>query len=182
MSRGQGFQQFNAAARSFLDVDVGPVDDEPCAIGPCETQAVYRVPQHSVGGDAPYCPYHLARYREQHPEIWDGLQAAVNDDLSAYATRGNRFLTLREVPETLFDEAYRAIALLVCGNALYELDNPEETVAYRVLDRRLAVRDSHELHREQAGEFLRWVEAHIGVHEWAEDVDAALYGGDSGAE
>jgi len=178
VSRGQDFQRFNAAARSLLETDIGPVDDGQCAVGPCETPAEYHVPRHSVGGDIAYCPYHLARYREQHPELWEKLRAAVEDDVSAYATRGNRFLTLDVVPKTLFDDAYCAVALLASGYALYELDDPDQTVVYRTVDRRLEEQERHEVPREEAGEFLRWVESHVGVHEWAAGVEAALYGGE----
>lgn len=61
MSRGR-FPQFNAAARSWLEADVGPVDDEPCGVGPCDEDVVYRVSWPSVGGDVAYCGFHLARY------------------------------------------------------------------------------------------------------------------------
>jgi hypothetical protein len=54
MSRGR-FPQFNSAARSFLEADPGPVDDESCGVGQCDLDAVYRVPWHSVGGDIAYC-------------------------------------------------------------------------------------------------------------------------------
>ena len=84
MSRGQDYSRFNASVRSALKPDLGPVDDEPCAVGACDDDAVYRVPWPQVGGDVAYCPYHLARYREQHPDLWERVEEAVDDDLSAY--------------------------------------------------------------------------------------------------
>jgi len=92
MSRGKQFPQFNAAARDWLEADVGVVDNPStsCGVGACDEPAVYRVPWHSVGGDIAYCSYHLARYRELHPELFERVQAAVNEDLTALATRGDR--------------------------------------------------------------------------------------------
>jgi hypothetical protein len=178
MSRGERFSQFNARARSFLEADVGPVDDEPCGIGPCEDDAVYRVPWPSVGGDIAYCGYHLARYREQHPDLFDRVQEAVDEDLTAYATCGHRFLTLDDVPETLFDEEFVAIALLATGRALYKEDDPGETVTYIAVDRTLEEESSIEVARSQAGDFLREVESSLGVHEWDDAVAEQLLGGE----
>jgi len=179
MSRGR-FPQFNAAAQSFLEADVGPADPAvSCGVGGCDTGAVYRVPWPSVGGDIAYCGYHLARYRAQHPELFERVQAAVDDDLTAHATRGARFLTFEEIPEQLFAEQFVAIALLASGHALYEEADPEEFVAYRTVDRGLETQSSTEVSRERAGEFLRDVEQRLGVHAWSDDALAALYGGES---
>jgi len=179
MSRGESFSRFTAGIQSALEVDLGPVQDEPCAVDPCPDGAVYRVPWPAVGGDVAYCPYHLARYRVEHPDLWSAVQEAVDEDLTKFATRGDRFLTLGAIPETLFDESFRSVALLATGYALYEEREPETTVEYRKVDRRLVNRDSHELQRGTAGEFLVDVENEIGVHEWVPDVEATLYGGDS---
>jgi hypothetical protein len=178
MSRGERFSQFNSAARSFLEADVGAADDEPCGIGPCEDDAVYRVPWHSVGGDIAYCGYHLARYRKQHPDLFDRVQEAVDEDLTAHATRGQRFLSFDDVPETLFDEEFVAVALLATGNALYEEDDPGKTVTYIVVDRTLEEDSTIEVTRDRAGEFLREVESRLGVHEWDDDVAEKLLGGE----
>jgi hypothetical protein len=80
MSRGQDFARFNAGARAFLEPDIGPAEDEDC--GACDNLAVYRVPWPSVG-DVAYCSDHLARYREQHPKLWNRVEEAVDEDLSA---------------------------------------------------------------------------------------------------
>ena len=178
MSRGERFSQFNARARSFLEANVGAVDDEPCGIGPCEGDALYRVPWPSVGGDIAYCSYHLARYEELHPELFERVQEAVDEDLTAHATRGHRFLTFDDVPETLFNEQFVAIALLGTGNALYEEDDPDDSVTYVVVDRSLEEDSRTEVARDRAGEFLREVESDLGVHEWDDGVRAALYGGE----
>jgi len=180
MSRGR-FPQFNAAARDWLEADVGAVDDPStsCGVGACDEPAVYRVPWHSVGGDIAYCSYHLARYEELHPELFERVQAAVDEDLTRNATRGDRFLTFDEVPEQLFDEEFVAIALLATGHALYEEVDPGELVEYRTVDRGLETQSRTELPRERAGEFLQDVEQRLGVHEWSDDALAALYGGES---
>lgn len=180
MSRGERFSQFNAAVRAGLEADVGPVDPSTsCGVDPCEETAAFRVPWHAVGGDIDYCGYHLARYREQHPDIFERVQNAVDEDLTAYATRGDRFLTFDEVPETLFNEAFVAIALLANGHALFEEADPGDIVEYRTVDRRLEECSSMEVGRERAGEFLQDVQQRLGVHEWADDALAALHGGES---
>jgi len=176
VSRGEDFARFTSGIGAALEVEIGAVDDEPCAVGPCDSDAVYRVPWPSVGGDVAYCEFHLARYRARHPELWDRVQDAADEDLTAYATRGDRFLTFDEVPETLFDEKFVAIALLTNGHALYEEDDPDETVVYLTVDRRLEIDSRKQIARSVAGELLSWVEETHGVHEWADDALAALYG------
>jgi len=180
MSRGERFKQFNAGARDWLETDVGPVDDPntSCGVGPCEADAVFKVPWPEFGGDVAFCEYHLARYEERHPDLFGRVQEAVDDDLTAAATRGHRFLTFDEIPEQLFDEEFVAIALLATGNALYEEADPGDTVEYVVVDRRLEEDSRTEVAREKAGEFLRDVEQRVGVHDWADDTAAALYGGE----
>jgi len=178
MSRGRNFARFNAGARSTLEADVGPVDDESCGVDPCDSDAVYRVPWPQFGGDIAYCPYHLARYRHQHPDLWERLQQAVDDELSALATRGDRFFTLNGVPGKLFDEEFVAIALLATGEALYEEVDPDDLVLYLTVDRSLEETSRTEVARDRAGEFLTDLEQDLGVHEWADDVEAALYGGE----
>ncbi|WP_049980289.1 hypothetical protein [Halolamina rubra] len=179
MSRGR-FPQFNAAAQSFLEAEIGPVGPSvSCGVGACNADAVFRVPWHSVGGDIAYCGYHLARYRAHHPELFERVQAAVEEDVTAHATRGARFLTFEEVPEQLFEEQFVAIALLASGHALYEEADPGELVAYRTVDRGLETQSSTEVARQHAGEFLQDVEHRLGVHAWSDDALAALYGGES---
>lgn len=99
MSHGQDFSRFNSAAQTSLEADVGPVEaDAECAVGPCDDDAVYRVPWPQFGGDVAYCPYHLARYRNEYRDEWQRVQEHVDDDLFAFATRGDRFLSLADVP------------------------------------------------------------------------------------
>jgi len=174
------FQRFNAGVRSALEADVGPVDDAECGVGPCKTGPVYRVPWHSVGGDIAYCGYHLARYREQHPELFKRVQEAVDEDLSVLATRGDRFLTFEKVPNRIGVDGveFVAVALLATGNALFEEDSPDDTVVYIVVDRCLEEDSWTEVARGRAGEFLRDIEDRLGVHEWADDIEAALYRGE----
>lgn len=171
-----GFQRFNAAARFFLEANPVPVDDPSvsCAVGPCEDAPVYRVPWPHVGGEVEYCPYHLARYRSEHPDLWERVQNVVDEDLSKFATRGNRFLTFDEVPETLFDDEFQAVALLVDGNALYLEVDPEETGTLRRVDRSLEYIQERVIGVDSLGAFLEWVEDTVGVHDWA-----AGYGGEA---
>jgi len=164
MSRGQDFARFNAGARTFLEPDIGPIEDEDCSA--CDSPAVYRVPWPSVG-DVAYCSYHLARYRELHPKLWNRVDQAVDEDLSALATRGDRFLTFCDVPETLFGDDFHAIALLADGRALYCEREPEGTVTYRAVHPSLEVTAERELDLEDEQAFLQWVEHEFGVHHWA---------------
>jgi len=176
MSRGQDFARFTSGLGAALEVDIGAVDDEPCAVGPCDSEAVFRVPWPSVGGDVAFCSFHLARYRARHPDLWERVQNAVGDDLSAHATRGNRFLTFDEIPQQLFDGEFEAIALLATGEALFEEIDPDQEVSYRTVDRRLEETDRITLSLENAGEFLEWISQERGVHHWNEDVEDALLG------
>lgn len=184
VSRGHGYAEFTSGLRSELAVDLAEVEDPSasCGASTCEENPVYRVPWPSVGGDVAYCSYHLARYREQHPELWARVEEVVDEDITAFATQGDRFLTFENVPETLFGDEFRAIALLVTGHALFEELEPGKIVEYRTVDRRLEEQDSHTVQRGSAGEFLQDVEETIGVHNWAPDVEGALYGGEAGAE
>lgn len=181
MSRGERFSRFNAAAQSFLEADVGAVDDEDCGVGPCEGTAVYRVPWPEMGGDIAYCDYHLARYRELHPNLFERVQAAVDEDLTALATRGDRFLTFEGIPDRIDvdDVDFVAVALLATGEALFEEADPDEGVTYIAVDRSLETQSSVTIPRKHAGEYLEEVQRRLGVHAWADDVEAALYGGDS---
>jgi len=163
--------RFNAAARSILEADVGPVEggSVSCGVGPCEESAVYRVPWPAMGGDVAYCGYHLARYRHQNPELWDRVQDAVDEDLTKFATRGNRFLTFEDVPERLFEADFQAVALLVDGTALFVEVEPDETGVVRAVDRSLESVHEREIPVGALAEFLQWVEEEIGVHIWASE-------------
>jgi len=175
VSRGQDFASFNAAARYFLEADIGVVEDGDCAVDACEDTAIYRVPWPSMGGDVAYCGYHLARYRHQNPDLWERLQDVVDEELSRFATRGNRFLTFEDVPERLFGARFQAVALLVDGTALYIEVEPDVTGIVRAVDRSLETVHEREISVDALREFLAWVEEEIGVHTWASE-----YGGDGG--
>lgn len=175
MSRGRGYAEFSSGLRSELAVDLGEVEDPSasCGASACEENPVYRVLWPSVGGDVAYCSYHLARYRTQHPDIWERVQHVVDDDLSKFTTRGNRFLTFEDLPQTLFDNGFRAAALLVDGSGLYVEVEPEETGTIRRVNRSLEVEQEREIDVDALGEFLAWVEENVGVHTWATE-----YGGE----
>ena len=172
MSRGERFSRFNAGVRSALKADLGAVDHEECGVSPCERDAVYRVPWPVVGGDIVYCPYHLARYRALHPDLFERVQEAVDEDLTALATRGDQFLTFDDVPDRINVEGveFVAVALLATGNALFEEASPDDTVVYIVVDRCLEENGRTEVARTHAGEFLRDIENRLGVHQWADDI------------
>lgn len=125
MSRGESFARFNSAARSYLDPDIGPVENEDCSVGACESVAAYRVPWPSIG-DVAYCSHHLARYRYHHPDLFERVQAHVEEDLTPLATRGNRWLALEEVPERIRGGRYRRVGVTARGYALFERVEPDE--------------------------------------------------------
>lgn len=81
-------------------VEVGPVEYVECAIRCCSEPAIYRIPWPAAGSSVALCSYHLARHRVTTPSAGP-LEAAVDDEFSAYATRVNRSLTFEAVPEML---------------------------------------------------------------------------------
>lgn len=112
--------------------------------------------------------YYIARYRAQHPELWARLQVAVEEELSVYATRGDRFLTFQDVPETLFGGEFCAAALLVDGTALYLETDVTDAVIIRAVNRSLDVVQEVEVKAESLEAFLGWIETTIGGHTWAD--------------
>lgn len=84
-------------------VEVGPVDNVECAIRCCSEPAIYRIPRPAAGSSVALCSYHLARHRVTTPSAGP-LEAVADDELSAYATGGDRFLTFVAVPQTLFEK------------------------------------------------------------------------------
>lgn len=178
MSRGESFSRFNAGACSFLEADVGPVDEEDCAVGPCGDDAVYRVPWPQFGGDVAYCPYHLTRYRSSYREEFKRVQEHVDDDLSAFATRGDRFLTLDDVPTRIRGGRYRRVGLTELGYGLYEETNPDSNglVTYVLVNRHLGYTDALRVPSERAGEFLDEFNTERGIHEWDPEARDALFG------
>ncbi len=180
MSRGQGFASFNSVARGFLTPDVGPVEDEDCGVANCEDGAVYRVPWPQFGGDVAYCPFHLARYRDQYPDIFERVQAAVDEDLTALATRGQRWLSIEEVPVRIRQGRYRRVGVTARGFALFEATEPDEDgqVTYVLVDRNLDYRDAIQVSSEQCGAFLEDFDDRRGFFEWDQDVLEALRGGE----
>lgn len=123
---GESFARFRAGIQDALETHVGPVENEPYAVDPCPDDAIYRVPWPAVGGDVAYWLCHLARYREQHPGLWERVQEATGDNLSAFATRGNRFLSLADIPTRIWGGRYRRVGLAEVGYALYEQTAPDE--------------------------------------------------------
>lgn len=164
MSRGAD----SAHTIADLDVALGPVEETECAIRCCSKPAVYRVPYPVVDGAIAFCGYHLARYRTQYPDLWARLQEAVEEELSVYATRGDRFLTFQDVPETLFGGEFRAAALLVDGTALYLETDVTDAGTVRAVNRSLDIVQEVEVKADSLEAFLGWVETTIGVHTWAD--------------
>ena len=170
--------------RSNLRPNVGPVDDhELCECGHCDREQRYRVPWPEFGGDVAYCDYHLARYRELNPEIWNRLRdLEAVEDPTRYAGIGRRFITLDEVPAEISvdGEKMRRVALGVDGFALFDSAEPDEDgqVRFVTVDKGLEPRDSVSIDRSSAGEFVDWVRTHEGVHELDPDARGALHGGE----
>lgn len=177
---GESYAQFNAAARDYLDGDIGPAEDQDCAVGACEIAAVYRVPWPQFGGDVEYCPYHLARYRHEHPELWEQLQDAVDEELSAFATRGDRFLDLEDVPKQIRAGRYRRVGLTARGYGLFVETEPSDSeVRYVLIDRALEdYLDSLPVPANRTGPFLQAFEQRRGFHAVDPQFRDLLFGGD----
>lgn len=179
MSRGAGFHNFSGGVRAALEVDIGPVEDEPCEVGPCNSSAVYRLPWPVIGGDIACCAFHLARYRDQHPELYQHVQEHANEDLDDLATVGDRFLHWDEVPPRIRAGDFRRVLLDDLGYALFEAVRPREDggVVYLLVKRSLDTVDAKVVHRSKAGEFIGAYRSERGVYAIDDDVEAALFGG-----
>jgi hypothetical protein len=169
---------------SSLRPDVGPVEDHAlCETGHCDRPQAYRVPWPVIGGDVALCDYHLARYRQMNPEIWERMRALEDiEDPDIHTVVGDRFVTLDDVPEEISvdGEKMRRVALVVDGWALFDSAEPEDdgTVRFVTVDRGLEPRESVSIDRSSAGEFVTWFRQHEGIHELDPDARRALYGGD----
>lgn len=174
---------FEKRTLSNLEPDVGAVDGHDlCECGHCDRPQEYRVPWPQIGGDVAYCDYHLARYRENHPEIWERVRALdIVDDPDIYAVVGRRFVSLDEVPSEISvdDEKMRRVALGVDGWALFDSAEPDQdgSVRFVTVDRDLEPRESVEINRSDAGEFVNWFRRHEGIHALDPDARDALHGG-----
>jgi hypothetical protein len=173
-------REHHRRVQSELKPDVGPVEDDDGDCRHCDEDAVYRVPWPHFGGDAAYCSYHLARYRQLRPETWAQIRDLDVDDPVNCAAREQRFLLWDEVPPKIRDGAFHRVALSTKGHALYELTRPDEDdrVTYLTVDRTLDEQDSIRVPRSRAGEFLTWYRETVGWHAVSEDVEWALYGGE----
>ena len=132
---------------------------------PVDREQKYRLPWPQIGGDVSYCEYHLARYRENHPEIWERVRTLEDvEDPDVYAVIGSRFLTLDKVPEEISvdGEKMRRVALSVDGCALFDSAEPDEegTVRFVTVDRSLDPRDvcglQHQASRETVKSNAVW--------------------------
>ncbi|MDB2246576.1 hypothetical protein PM015_17995, partial [Halorubrum ezzemoulense] len=134
-----------------LEPDVGPVDDGDCGIGQCDREATYRVAWPHFGSDEALCPFHLCRFRAHHGEVWRQMRELDVEDPDVHAVRGQRFVTLDEVPEEIAveGEKMRRVALGVDGWALFDSAEPDEdgTVRFVTVDRNLEHRESVEISR-----------------------------------
>lgn len=171
--------------RTELEPDVGAVDtDESCEQSDhCDREQQFRVPWPNFGSDVALCDYHLARYRQANPEIWERVRDLDDiDDPNVYAVVGDRFLTLGEVPAEISveGEMMRRVALGADGLALFDSAEPDDTgcVRFRTVGRDLEPRESVEVTRDHAGAFINWYRKAEGVHTLDPDARAALYGGE----
>lgn len=176
-------EAFEKRTRSDLRPDIGVVENETCECRNCDEDARYRVPWPAFGGDVAYCGYHLARYRGDNPEIWCRLRDLdAVEDPDRYAVRGDRFLTLKDVPDQVAvdGEVMNRVALGVDGLALYDSAEPDSdgTVRFATVDRRLEAVESIAVDRSDAGDLVRWYRDHEGVHRIDPDARASLYGGE----
>lgn len=181
MSRPDSQPWYSGAHRA-LEPDVGPVDDgSPCGIGQCDREATYRVAWPHFGSDEALCPFHLCRFRAYHGEVWSQMRELDVEDPDAHAVRGQRFVTLDEVPDQIAIDGERMnrVALGVDGLALFDSAEPDDgTVLFATVNRRLEPVESREIARSQAGRFVSWYRDHEGVYRWDPDAQAALYGGE----
>lgn len=165
-----------------LEPDIGPVDEDDCGTGHCDNDAVYRVAWPNFGGDEALCPFHLARFRAQHTDLWEQMRALDVEDPDIHAVRGQRFVALDEVPEQIAadGEKVNRVALGVDGLALFDSDEPDDgTVRFVTVDRRLDVVESVEVERGHAGEVVAWYRDHEGIYRWDPDARADFHGGES---
>ena len=176
---------FEHRTLSNLRPDVGVVDStEPCEQSDhCTREQRYRVPWPHIGGDVALCDYHLARYRELNPEIWERVRdLECVEDPNIHTVVGDRYLTLDDVPEEIEvdDERMRRVALGVDGLALFDSAEPDGdgTVRFRTVGRDLESRETVEVPREHAGGFVDWYRTHEGIHDLDPDARTALHGGD----
>ena len=180
-----GRTTFEKRTLSNLRPDVGPVDEHAlCETGHCDREQRYRVPWPVIGGDVGYCDYHLARYRELNPEIWNRVRdLEAVEDPTQYAGIGRHFITLDEVPTEIAvgGEKMRRVALGVDGFALFDSTEPDEDgeVRFVTVDKGLEPRESISIDRSTAGEFVSWFREHEGIHDLDPDARAALYGSES---
>lgn len=176
---------FEKRTLSNLRPDVAPVDEHAlCETGHYDREQCYRVPWPQFGGDVAYCAYHLARYRHNHPEIWERIRAIDDvEDPDKFVVIGDCFLTLEDVPEEIEvdGERMRRVALAVDGLALFDSADPDEdgAVRFRIVACDLEPRETVEIPREHAGRFLDWYRTHKGVHALDPVAREALHGGGS---
>lgn len=169
--------------RSNLEPDIGAVDEhELCECGHCDRPQEYRVPWPQIGGDVAYTEYHPARYRVNHPDIWEHVRAVDGvDDPDAYAVIGSRFLPLDEVQSEISvdSEKMSRVALGVDGWAPFDSAEPDEDggVRFVTVSRDLEPRESVTINRSSAGEFLTWYRHHEGIHALDPGARDALHGG-----
>ena len=181
-----GRSAWEQRTRTELEPDVGTVDtDDACEQSDhCDREQQYRVPWPNFGGDVALCDYHLARYRQLNPEIWERVRDLDGvDDPDVYAVVGDRFLTIDEVPETISvsGEKMRRVALGVDGLALFDSAEPDEddTVRFRTVGRDLEARESVEVELGRGHELLGWYRTEEGVHDLDPDAHHAQFEGQS---
>lgn len=167
---------------SNLEPDVGAVDEhELCECGHCDRPQEHRVPWPHIGGDVAHCDYHLARYRENNPDIWDRLRALDGvDDPDIYAVIGSRFLTLDEVPsEISVDGGGCAVSRSAStGGRCSTAPSPTRTERF-ALSPWIASsnRESVAIDRSPADKFVTWYRRYEGVHALDPDARDAVHGG-----
>ncbi|WP_435143669.1 hypothetical protein [Halobaculum sp. P14] len=166
--------------RRDLEPDVGPLDDShECEAGHCDDPAVFAVPAPE-GGDARFCGFHLAWFRDHHPGIWTRLQSApshiLDDDPDEFAVVGRRFTALEDAPKRIRGGEFVRVALLTDGRVLYETADPDDQVDYLAVNAKLTETASGSVPVDRAGDWLRANRQKHGWLDCEESVRRALRG------
>ena len=183
-TREERRERFDEQVRAQLRPDVGAVEEGGCDCRLCERDAVFRVPRPHFGGDTKYCPFHLARYRDRHADLYEQVRDLEGvPDPDVHAVVGPRFLSIEEIPERFatdgYDELLR-VALTNDGEALaYTAPDADGFLDVVTVDRRLELTGDLELHESRVGAFLVWYRDHEGVHAFDEHVRNGLLGGEA---
>ncbi|WP_224450521.1 hypothetical protein [Haloprofundus salilacus] len=151
-------------------------DDTDCHLGICDETAVYSVPHpNSFGADLAKCPFHLALFKAEHPEVWRKIRSADIPDPKFYTDSGDRFVDFDDAPEQVREEQY-LVGLDVLGLAIYHGDPDNDgLVTFEAVDRRLETRATKEIRLGQVGKFIDHLRLNRGFVRMNPEVRETMY-------